>query len=367
MFQYLVILGAAVQLLGIFSYIKETLKGNTKPNRVSWLMWFVASTIATVAALFDGVRWAVLPVFISGFGPLLVFLASFINPNAYWKLEIFDYFCGFCSLLALVLWGITKEPAVAILFAIISDLFAGIPTIIKAWKHPETETVAAFNAGLFNALTSFAAIKVWNFSALAFPIYLVVINILFISGIYRRGLVGKAVKFLKESFIANPDYSFHDWRIMYNHSRLVEKFSRQIAKNIECDKLVLSLGALLHDIGKTHKADENTLREKHAELGYIVSKDFIDGLGLSPAQKETLIRILKDQSDLIEKKIIEDADIIAFYADEKLQKAFMNWVLKRGYSEDSQRKLKNIEKLRFGVSKSLAEKYYQLAQKNLRG
>ena len=112
---YLVFLGAAVQLVGVFLYIKETLVGDTKPNRITWLMWAVAPLIATAAAIADGVTWAVLPVFMAGFGPLLVFVASFVNRNSYWKLETFDYLCGICSILALVFWGITQNPVVAIL------------------------------------------------------------------------------------------------------------------------------------------------------------------------------------------------------------------------------------------------------------
>jgi len=114
MLQYIVLLGAVANLAGGFVYIKATLRGETKPNRVTWLIWSVAPLIATVAGLSDGVRWAVLPVFMSGFVPLLVFIVSFVNPKSYWKLEKFDYICGACSILALVLWGITKEPLVAI-------------------------------------------------------------------------------------------------------------------------------------------------------------------------------------------------------------------------------------------------------------
>jgi len=62
--QYLVFVGVVVGLTGTISYIKEMLKGKTRPNRVSWLLWSIAPMIATVAALFDGVRWSVLPVLI---------------------------------------------------------------------------------------------------------------------------------------------------------------------------------------------------------------------------------------------------------------------------------------------------------------
>lgn len=191
MLQYLVIIGAIIQLAGIATYIKETLKGNTKPNRVTWFLWSFAPMIATFAALSDGVRWSVLPVFMSGFGPFLVFLASFINKNSYWKLEKFDYICGICSILALILWGITKEPSIAILFAIASDGFAAVPTIIKSWKYPETETVTPYITGLLNSSTSFAVITVWNFSSVAFPVYLVIINITLASYILKKYIFKK--------------------------------------------------------------------------------------------------------------------------------------------------------------------------------
>lgn len=191
MLQYLVLVGAFVNILGVISYIKDTLKGSTKPNRVTWLMWSIAPMIATVAALVEGVTWAVLPVFMAGFAPFLVFLASFVNKKSYWKLDSFDYLCGLFSVLALVLWGITAMPAVAIIFAILSDGFAAAPTLIKSWKHPETESGIAYTTSLFNSLTSFAAIKMWIFSAYAFPVYLVIVNSLLSIFIYRHKIFRK--------------------------------------------------------------------------------------------------------------------------------------------------------------------------------
>lgn len=192
MFQYVVLIGASVQLVGIFFYIRETVRGETKPNKVTWLMWSVAPLIASAAAFSDGVRWAALPVFMSGFAPLLVFISSFVNPKSYWKLETFDYICGACSILALVLWGITKEPLIAIIFAILSDGFAAIPTIIKSWKHPDTESVEAYTTGLFNSLTSFFALRTFGISELAFPIYLVLVNSSLILAVYK-GKLKKAI------------------------------------------------------------------------------------------------------------------------------------------------------------------------------
>lgn len=191
MLQYLVILGALVSLSGCLSYALQTIKGKTKPNRVSWLLWSIAPLIATAAGLASGVTWAVLPVFISGFGPLLVFLSSCANTSAYWKLKRFDYLCGIFSLLALLLWFITKNPNVAIVFAILSDAAAAIPTLKKAWWHANTETYAPFLGGFFSAATGFFAIQHWIFAALAFPIYLLFINVALITSIWRGNRFGE--------------------------------------------------------------------------------------------------------------------------------------------------------------------------------
>jgi len=149
-------------------------------------MWSIAPLIASAAGLASGVTWAVLPVFMSGFGPLIVFIASFVNKNSYWKLEIFDWLCGIFSALALILWWITKDPVVAIIFAILSDGSAALPTIIKSWKFPETENSAAYTTGIFNALTGFAAIKIWVFPQYGFNVYLVCLNFILTFAVLRK-------------------------------------------------------------------------------------------------------------------------------------------------------------------------------------
>jgi hypothetical protein len=155
---------------------------------MTWLLWGVAPLIGAFASFASGVTWAALPVFISGFMPLLVFVSSFVNPLSYWKLEPFDYACGIFSLLALVLWAITQEPVVAIVFAILSDFSALVPTLIKAWRHPETESGLAFILGGVTPATSFFVISVYHFSEYAFPAYLVLASLSMVFAIYRHKL-----------------------------------------------------------------------------------------------------------------------------------------------------------------------------------
>lgn len=189
MYQYVVYVGVVVMAFGAFFYIRETLRGTTKPNRVTWLVWSIAPLIGTAAALSQGVRLATLPVFMMGFFPLIVFLVSFINKDSYWELKRLDYICGFFSFLALFLWVITRVPEIAIVFAIVSDALAALPTLIKSWKYPETESSMVYSTSLFGAATSFFALNTWSFSEWAFPAYLVLINALIFLVIYRKRFI----------------------------------------------------------------------------------------------------------------------------------------------------------------------------------
>lgn len=168
---------------------------------------------------------------------------------------------------------------------------------------------------------------------------------------------------MAESFRENPRFSFNDWRIMYDHSVLVLDFSLKIAEGMDCDKLVLSIGALLHDVGKAYDAGEKTLRERHGELGYEVSKGFLEGLGLGAQQLAELKKILSGQSDGVEKKVIEDADIIAFLADERLQNALKGWADNKGLPGELKRKLDKAARLHFTISKEIAKKFYNDTKK----
>ncbi len=188
MLEILVFAAAFTSLVAAALYIRSMFRGKAKPNRVTWLMWSIAPFIATAAAASSGVTWAAVPVFMTGFAPFLIFTASFFTKKAYWKLAAFDYICGALSAVALVLWFLTMEPDLAIILAVASDALAAVPTLTKAWRSPETESVWPFITGIFNASVSLVVAVVWTFAEVAFPIYLVAVNVLLIFAMFRGKL-----------------------------------------------------------------------------------------------------------------------------------------------------------------------------------
>jgi hypothetical protein len=169
---HFVILGAILQLFGSASYVVATLKGKTKPNRVTWFLWALAPLVAFSAELSKGVGLESLMTFMVGFGPALVFIASFVNKKAYWKITRLDYFCGAISVLGLILWLILREGDIAISAAIVADAAASLPTIRKSFTNPETESPWVFLGASISAVITLLAIEHFTLASAGFPVYI---------------------------------------------------------------------------------------------------------------------------------------------------------------------------------------------------
>jgi hypothetical protein len=168
-----VYVGAAIAALGTSVYLRDTLRGTTKPNRVTWLLWAVAPLLAAAVEFDEGVGLRALPTFVIGFMPLLVFIGSFHNPASVWKVRRFDYACGVMSVVGTVVWLVTRNGVLAISAAIAADFLAGVPTLTKSWTYPETETVYTYVGAVVSMAIVLLTIDHWTFDVAAFPIFIV--------------------------------------------------------------------------------------------------------------------------------------------------------------------------------------------------
>ena len=170
-------LGVIIASLGSVSYLVYTLRGKVKPNKITYLLWSVAPIIAFIAETQQGVGIQSLLTFVIGFLPLLIFIASFFNKKSKWKVTNFDILCGALSILGLIFWVITQVGNVAITFSIIADGLAGLPTIIKSYNYPETESGWIYFTGSISAAITILTLKEFSYAALAFPLYYFVMSL----------------------------------------------------------------------------------------------------------------------------------------------------------------------------------------------
>ena len=175
--QNFVILGAIIASIGSLSYLIYTIKGKVKPNRVSFLLWSLAPLIAFVAELQQGVGLQSIMTFEVGFLPLTIFIASFFNKNAKWRLTRFDLTCGVLSLVGLLLWYVTSSGNVAIVFSILADALAALPTLVKSFNFPETESSWTYFATTLSAVITLLTVKIWDLANAGFPLYISIVTL----------------------------------------------------------------------------------------------------------------------------------------------------------------------------------------------
>ncbi len=164
-----IFLAALVSFAGTYGYIRDTLRGDTSPNRVTWGLWAIEGILAFVVEIQQHVGPAALTTLMLGFMPLVIVVVSFKNPRSVWKIGRFDLFCGLISLAGLVFWGFVNEPTVALISFVAADQIAALPTVRKAWIAPASESSRVFFLGFVNCAITLATLKHFTTAGVLFP------------------------------------------------------------------------------------------------------------------------------------------------------------------------------------------------------
>jgi hypothetical protein len=164
-----VFLAIAVSLVGMSGYVRDTLRGMTSPNRVTWGLWAVEGVLAFVVEVQQHVGLAAYMTLAMGVVPFVVLIASFRNSHRVWRIGTFDVVCGAVSVLGLVFWGFINEPTLALILFVAADSMAALPTLRKSWLAPSTESARAFFLGFVNCAITLMTLQHFTTAGALFP------------------------------------------------------------------------------------------------------------------------------------------------------------------------------------------------------
>lgn len=122
---------------------------------------------------------------------MIIFVSTFFAKQPKWEITKFDLTCGALSIIGFILWLILKEGNVAITFAILADGLAFLPTLVKGFRYPETESPWAFMMGTVAALIALAILTTYDYKHVAFPLYILIADVLATLFIYFK--IGKPI------------------------------------------------------------------------------------------------------------------------------------------------------------------------------
>lgn len=168
----------AAILLRVFAgldYLLATIKGEAQPNPVTWLFWGLSPLVAFIAQIQKTIQptaWITLAL---SLGPLLIFATS-LTKSKRWKIGMFDILCGASAAIGIILWQVTSDPVMALIFSIVADILGGIPTVRKAYEAPQTEKSLPYFLSMASMGVTLFSVHVWTFLNFGFPLYILFIN-----------------------------------------------------------------------------------------------------------------------------------------------------------------------------------------------
>ncbi len=170
MAEWFAIASGVMVLIGAPFYLVDILKGKTKPERTTWLIWSIQGIIAFGALYKLGAHWALLYVGLEAVGNILVYLLALKFGTGGWKTR--DKIALAVAFVGLIASFLFRAPLLAILGVIVADLAGVALTIRKAYLDPSSETTFTWIAlGISSALAAASVGKV-SFELLLYPVYL---------------------------------------------------------------------------------------------------------------------------------------------------------------------------------------------------
>jgi hypothetical protein len=169
------IVAGIIAFASIIPYVKDILHGTTRPNIVSYGLWALLLSIGMLGQISSGASWSIIFLL----GDLLAVLAVItlcLMGYGYGKYGKLEWTCVVLAIIAIVSWQITDRPLLAIIFALIADMLAAIPTIVKTYYDPRSELPLGWFMVAFGGVLGIASNTIFDLPNLLFPVYVVLIN-----------------------------------------------------------------------------------------------------------------------------------------------------------------------------------------------
>lgn len=170
---------AAIMLTigGYIPYIRDTLKGTTKPHVFTWFLWGFQTVITYGLQINAGAgvgSWTTLAVAISCF---LIFALGMRNGKK--DITKSDVIFFALSLIGLAIWLAAKQPILSTILLSSTAIIGFIPTIRKSWNNPHSETLLTYRINVLRHGLSFLALQQYNIVTWLYPVVWMTINGLF--------------------------------------------------------------------------------------------------------------------------------------------------------------------------------------------
>ena len=156
--QLFTVLSGLTIAIAFIPFIRGTIQGSVVPNRASWTVWFVQDVLIASSAIMAGVGPAAVMPVIWGLGAAMM-LALSLTKGTRGAFTGLEKACLVLSGLGILLWATTGVPRLTLVASVSALCIGGVPTVVKAWVKPWTETMSGWLLMILGTVFSALAIS----------------------------------------------------------------------------------------------------------------------------------------------------------------------------------------------------------------
>ena len=172
------IIATFLVFIGYIPYLKDILKGKTKPHLYSWFLWTFVTLITFALQISGGAGIGAFVTLAAATMCIAVIILGFIKKSKV-KIVWIDTVFLILAFIALGLWLIAKQPVLSAILTTIIDLLGFAPTVRKSWENPYSETLAFYYLNSFRWSLGVIALQKYSIVTALYPITWLISNSLF--------------------------------------------------------------------------------------------------------------------------------------------------------------------------------------------
>ena len=171
------VLGVLAGVVGIadtIPYVRDTIRGSTRPHRGTWLIWSVLAIVVFLSQRADGATWSLIMAAAQAVLTGAIFLLSIRRGEG--GLSPADVLMLTLAGGGVIGWIVADEPVIATACVVAADLIGAAMMVPKTYRDPGSETLATFALASLSGALATGAVGTLDPSLLLYPAYYCLAN-----------------------------------------------------------------------------------------------------------------------------------------------------------------------------------------------
>ncbi|HEY1274411.1 MAG TPA: hypothetical protein VGF25_05855 [Thermoleophilaceae bacterium] len=168
------VLAGAIGVADTLPYVRDILRGSTRPHRGTWLIWSALTIVVCLSQRADGASWSLVMAATQAVLTTLIWLLAIRRGEGGMSpAEVVLMAIGAGGVIG---WVLADEPVVATGFIVAADFIAAVMMLPKTYRDPDSETLSTFVLASISGGLAAGAVGALDASLLLYPVYYCVMN-----------------------------------------------------------------------------------------------------------------------------------------------------------------------------------------------